>query len=583
MPKLILIDHSLKGVGGHHFEYAVQVLEAADRAGYEPILAANRRFASGKVLPTHWRLLAPYRFATYTRAALVRDLFRRFPPAGRAEDAVATPPVRPGFAILRRWREGLRELERRRRGRHRRRDFERSTRTLFRKVQLSRGDRVFVPTLNDVDVAGLLRYLDSDPSSRLADWHLQFHDNVEPDWDADPARLADHRARLRRVFDSLRRRLATHRIHLYATTEALAQQYDRLGSLPFRALPFPLGTSERSAGVPPSRSLRIVFLGAGRSEKGLHALLPIVEELAAGRLAERRLQLVVQVKSPAKLPLAAQRLALRASATDANVAPAIRFVPHPLQTDAYRELVAGADVGLLLYDRWRYLDRFSGVFADLLGAGVPVIVSAGCWMAEQIAEEIFRHRERLRQRLRAISSLRCTDLERDGAAWGLTLDVPAGATHAIVAFRWDGEALRSRYVRLESQQRDVAARPTRERVEILGHRQDRSELPALIELAEGTRRLQLRWRSAYGTGAIMLDGVRADFLSAAHEPARSCPTGAVGLVAAEPSEVPLLLREMAEQHAHYRRTALEFGRRFRLQHSPERTVGVLLGQRAPLP
>ena len=41
MPKLYLIDHSLKGVGGHHFEYAVQVLEAAERAGYEPILAVS--------------------------------------------------------------------------------------------------------------------------------------------------------------------------------------------------------------------------------------------------------------------------------------------------------------------------------------------------------------------------------------------------------------------------------------------------------------------------------------------------------------------------------------------------------------
>lgn len=43
--KFILIDQSISSIAGHHYEYAVHVLEAAQRAGYEPLLATNLRFA----------------------------------------------------------------------------------------------------------------------------------------------------------------------------------------------------------------------------------------------------------------------------------------------------------------------------------------------------------------------------------------------------------------------------------------------------------------------------------------------------------------------------------------------------------
>ena len=44
MPRLFLLDHSLQNVGGHHFDYAMQSLRAADAAGFEIVLAAHRRF-----------------------------------------------------------------------------------------------------------------------------------------------------------------------------------------------------------------------------------------------------------------------------------------------------------------------------------------------------------------------------------------------------------------------------------------------------------------------------------------------------------------------------------------------------------
>jgi hypothetical protein len=57
--KFILIDQSIASIAGHHYEYAVHVLEAARRAGFEPYLATNRRFPKEQH-PPEWRTLPLY-------------------------------------------------------------------------------------------------------------------------------------------------------------------------------------------------------------------------------------------------------------------------------------------------------------------------------------------------------------------------------------------------------------------------------------------------------------------------------------------------------------------------------------------
>lgn len=45
--KFALVDQSVKGEGGHHLEYAVRVLEAAEKQGFEPVLGAGVKFTGG--------------------------------------------------------------------------------------------------------------------------------------------------------------------------------------------------------------------------------------------------------------------------------------------------------------------------------------------------------------------------------------------------------------------------------------------------------------------------------------------------------------------------------------------------------
>ena len=76
MPKLVLIDHSLKNIGSHHFEYALQILKAADKAGLQPVLATHQAFGQQQLLPGHWEVHNLYQFDTYSKYTLFAGLDR---------------------------------------------------------------------------------------------------------------------------------------------------------------------------------------------------------------------------------------------------------------------------------------------------------------------------------------------------------------------------------------------------------------------------------------------------------------------------------------------------------------------------
>jgi hypothetical protein len=60
MKRFVLIDHSMSDLAGHHYEYAMHVLRAAEAAGYQPVLATNRKFRERDAAP--WDILPLYEF-----------------------------------------------------------------------------------------------------------------------------------------------------------------------------------------------------------------------------------------------------------------------------------------------------------------------------------------------------------------------------------------------------------------------------------------------------------------------------------------------------------------------------------------
>jgi hypothetical protein len=620
MSKFIVIDHSVKRIGGHNYEYALHILTAAERIGYRPILAVNRRFFERRRLPASWQLYTPFRHTTYEAARLASKQRQLDPdsmlsggatnrlslPAERRSSRswVAALPVR-----LRRYLSSRYERVRRTIIDH----FAEDLTQLCGKVQLDPGDQVFVPTLSEDDLTGLLAFLHSRPTAaRHVTWHLQFHFSLYQGRQPTYACQDDGLSALKQLFREVRSALPSGSVRFYTTTDTLAEQYNRLDAGHFETLPYPVNPAllerpRRDGAL--AGPLRVTCAGGVRAEKGSHELYRLTAPLWRDYFETGRLQLVVQAKRRGKLPAELRPHAQydsqpaqpdqppganpRLNHRPTGSYPKVAVVRWPLSTDRYLDLIRNSHIGLLLYDSDQYYARCSGVMVEMLKAGVPVIVPAGCWMAEQIAESIFEHRDRLRQSASVLDRLTPAEADweagraqryylwrRDarllvggpGAALVTRLRVPERATHLCIRFNWGAANPTGSYLQLSADQAGKASRPLQTIREIVGTRTNGLAVPVFMDLLQEARQVQLSWQNAYYDDTLALENIEFTFHSTA---AQMCPLGAVGLVAADIDQAPRLLRDIADHYAHYRSTAEAFAPAWGEWHSPEKVVRLL--------
>ena len=599
MPKFILIDHSLKGVGGHHYEYASHILCAAEDAGFQIALATHRKFQPGDGFSDRWRILPTFRYSTYSNYTIYHSCSSSRSKSHETHDSASTShsaanerwPAR----LQRKAKEHLFHSARRRRIS----SFARSLKEVFDRLGIEEGDQVFIPTLSELDFVGLADFLSQHPSSRRAQWHLQFHYNFfagrEPDYPGQTQQFDATREIFRTAINSA----AGHRLHFYNTTQQLAVQYNRLGVARFHGLPYPINPAlyqetshqetshqETACERDPDASLRVTCVGAIRKEKGYDQLHNLLHDLWDDYFATGRTRLVVQSnKRKFVLPLPADSRANDATIAGDNRPLPVEYAPHPLDMDQYVDLIRQADIGLLLYDSERYYVRCSGVLVEMLSVGVPVIATAGCWMAEQIAEPIFQHIDRLAESLPEISRLAIDAIvipdeesPQHGQALESMRDVPTDATDLIVRWQWEFPTEHGTYVGLTIEQFDAEGQLLDAPLAIVGHRDGPRAATALFHLNSSATGIRIGWRNAYHDGPIHLADVSLHFMTAAELALGSCPAGAVGLIAADASQVGSLVRDLVTHWPHYRKTAQDFSPAWIEYHNPHRIVSELLEQ-----
>jgi hypothetical protein len=472
----------------------------------------------------------------------------------------------------------------------------------FGELRLARGDHVFVPTLSEDDLVGLLAFFhENKPAVSHVTWHLQFHFSVyegrEPSQAAEDNRLVG----LKELFRQAASALPTHCARFYTTTDILAEQFNGLGAAAFRALPYPVNPLllEKTPRTRLSHApLRVTCAGGVRPEKGTSALGRAVAPLWPDYFETRRLQLVVQAKRLGKLPRELRRHArydcdsLAARANEPS-SPKVAVVRWPLSTEKYLDLIRDSDIGLLLYNADQYYARCSGVMVEMLKAGVPVIVPAGCWMADQIAEPIFAHRDWLCQTTPVAARLTPANADweagraqryylwrsdarllvgGDAGCPTTRLAIPPNASHLCVRFRPAGSVSSGTYL-------ELAAAPLLDGNchghslrELVGIRAATVSVSILVPLESAARQVQLTWRNALCQRMIELADVEFIFLASG---GAALPLGAVGLVCAGLDQAPHLLRNMADHYGHYRRTAEIFSPAWGQWHSPEKVVRLL--------
>ncbi|MDD3370307.1 MAG: glycosyltransferase, partial [Alphaproteobacteria bacterium] len=132
----------------------------------------------------------------------------------------------------------------------------------------------------------------------------------------------------------------------------------------------------------PDAPINIVYSGDARLEKGYQYLSDIVSGLWKPYVANGRVRFSFQsnFNVPGGEPgIADTRNQLSSYGEDKG-----RLFCNPMSDGDYYRNIGSADLVLIPYDRVSYGARSSGVLAEALAAGKPVVVPSGTWMADQI-------------------------------------------------------------------------------------------------------------------------------------------------------------------------------------------------------
>lgn len=576
MPNFLLIEPSLTDLGGHYFGYAALMLQAAEESGFAPILATHVKFKDQAALPQLW----PVHPLFTARTCWLHQLPRSFPNA--------TPAAID--ALRHRCQNCVRQSYQ-------------ACHHLLNRVPLEAGDQVFLSTICDLELGGLQQFLQDHPSTRLAQWNLQFHYAIFSGTEDTYEGQLSNVAVIARRFERLLAACPDHRIRFFATTQRLADQYNLLGVTHFRELPVPVNDLffQRRQTVPAASPLRVAFAGRLRSEKGAHQLGWVAKKLAGRKLLHGRVQLVVQATDTSEVSPLAESIGQRDRETLSTAwhrggsdSPLL-VAPWPLPIEDYVRFICDSDIGLLLYDNQQYYVRSSGVLVEMLAAGVPVIVLADNWLADQLAAA---QREYLELLVGQYPPLACVafragsplgDVARDitdadtaqmaGAA-GQPGQIVAhaarspDATDAILEMRAKQAGEQRMWLRLTLLQWDSNRRLVRGTT-IAPDFSDGVAFYKALRLEPVTAWLSLVEHSAADRsgGEAAVGDVR--FLFFNFGPA-GIPHGAVGLVAGDIAEVPALIDHLVAHYGHFKHTALAHADTWSRLYSAKTALSVLL-------
>jgi hypothetical protein len=253
----------------------------------------------------------------------------------------------------------------------------------------------------------------------------------------------------------------------------------------------------------------------------------------------------------------------------------ITLVDAPLDSDKFCRQTLQTDIGLLPYDRASYSVRCSGILVDLLAVGAPVVVPAGTWLADQLAEATREYHVSLRHGQRVCSRL--------AARSGSRLAVPAGTSDLVLFLRWpvDLKLCSGAYASVETTYWNHDGQRLGMWPIVVGPGRPDRLSTGMVRLPAATAAVSLAWRNAYGPQPLDFREVEMCCLTA--EADRQTPRGAVGLVAADVAQFPELLAEIVEHFAHYRQTAAGLARRWSEWNNPARVMAELLSQRPSIP
>ena len=601
-----LIDHSLLDFGGHHADYVKCVAQAAERFGYQVTVGAHRKLpSSGRdALGLQGNISSVFRHTTYqssSQLAGLRQMTRSKYPLASQPPAGMVAKTRHYWGRLLHWRQREQFIS----------EFAEDCEHFFHRQPLNRGDHVFFATVSELELLGLAQFLCYLPRTQNAHWHLQFHFSLfsgrPPEYELQNDVLVGMRACFAEVLNSLPR----HKVSLYTTSEELAEQYNRLEVKTFWPLAYPVAVEYRpdisatnehqsandgQAVDQPQALVRITCPGGIRREKGQASYLQsLVDQLGTPYIKESNLQFAIQRPRPQRF--AKQKLTLAIPAGSVEQRQTIEYLPHPLSREQYVDLIKSTDIGLLHYDSHVYYSRRAGVLGELLACGKPVIVPAGCWLAEQIEKPTSQYADRLVKQ-HAVRVLETSELQWESH------NVP-GAGHVIsfnqdhcpfvfrfrpqpdeqavgLRFDWHWPREKGIYCRIDLAQFNSAGKKCSQTSRVVGQRIGKQAVAIFNIHAEATE-LKFTLANAFHRSMASIKNMQLVPLVVSERGScrRPLPIGCVGAIASDQHHLGECVKEIVTHLSHYQTSAQQFSHHWYRQHDPQYTVQELVAGSLP--
>ncbi|HXH39839.1 MAG TPA: glycosyltransferase [Thermoanaerobaculia bacterium] len=327
--KIICIHPRLGGYSSHHFNEAHGFIEEFARRGRRFVLLVN--------------IHAPARIVAELGALAVLD----------------DPTFRMEWSFEERSRRFLEMLHKEIDGR------------------LAAGDCVLITVSTQLEAHALTRWLQDLPR-RKKPWIVILF--LSDRWNRAGR---DEYGRQIAEFESLRSAIASltvddaRRIIFCTLTSLLAEELRELLGTTVDVAPMPLAYGEprsHRADKRVSPTPRVAILGGTRREKG-SCLIPDIVRACRPRVD---VEFLIHITNNTLTAEEAKRLALVAEE------PGVSVIREALPWPDYEAALDSADIVLFPYEVIPYRKRTSGVFAEAVACGKPVVATAGTWMAEQI-------------------------------------------------------------------------------------------------------------------------------------------------------------------------------------------------------
>jgi hypothetical protein len=263
--------------------------------------------------------------------------------------------------------------------------FKREMQVLLENCQIDTEDIIFVPTLAETELLGLLE-LSHISSLPLPAFHLLFRRNLFQGREPAFASQFEDVQESRIVLNRFEREKGQGVYHFYTDTEHLTNQYNSLGAMTFQTLPIPHDeTLNKEKTVVDDTPLLISSIGDARTEKGFQHLPKLISDLEAKGIDKQRVK--YQFQSNFNVPEGEPAPRVAKAMLSNYPEDYVQLLEGPFDSEKYTSLVNSSDILLIPYDKNNYYARSSGILAEALVAGVPVVVPSGTWMSSAFAYE----------------------------------------------------------------------------------------------------------------------------------------------------------------------------------------------------